>query len=418
MEHIIMNRKEREQVKIFEQIKQGSINKTEAAARLRISVRWVRKKIKRYIKQGDLGIVHKSRGKTSNRCLNKESEKLLIELLGAEWKGFRPTFAAEKLEENYKIKVSKETVRTIMIKKGFWQPKRQRVLHRARRERKSMLGIMIQLDGSSHDWFEGRGPKCTLLVFIDDATSKILWLEFATGESVEALMQATKNYVEKNGIPQSFYTDHGSVFHVNLNNEEDYKKTQWEQAVALLGIKVNHANSPQAKGRVERCNRTLQDRLIKEMRLEKISSIEVANNFLLTSHFIEKHNKKFSVEPTQLGNAHKSIDGYDLNDVFCIREKRILANDFTIVYNKQIFQLLKQQKTILRPKDEIVVCIDLNGVIWLQIRKTKLDFIKLESKPLKEERFYKQPSKPSENSKRWVSGLLPIRKNPSIQPAI
>lgn len=406
MEHITMNKKEREQIKVFELVKQGIINKTEAAAKLRISVRWVREKIKRYINEGDIGITHKNRGKVSNRCWDKNHEKLLIELFESEWKGFGPTFTTEKLKEIYNINVSKETVRKVLTREGFWQAKQQKIVHRARRERKSMLGIMVQLDGSPHDWFEGRGPECTLLVFIDDATSKILWLEFATGESVEALMQATKNYVEKNGIPQSFYTDHGSVFHVNLNNIENYKKTQWEQAIALLGIEVIHANSPQAKGRVERCNGTLQDRLIKEMRLAKISSIEAANNFLRTNNFIEKHNNNFSVSPTQSGDAHKSVCGYDLNDVFCIREKRILANDFTIIYNKEIFQLLKQQKTILRPKDEIIVCVSLSGFITLQIRKTKLDFIKIESRPSKTEPSYKPPCKPSKNSRRWAYGSL------------
>ena len=127
--------------------------------------------------------------------------------------------------------------------------------------------MMIQLDGSPHDWFEDRAGQCVLLVFIDDATSQILWLEFAESESVISLMKATKNYVQKYGAPQLFYTDHGSVFHVNLNNHDKKKKTQWEQTVARLGIKVQHAHSPQAKGRVERCNQTMQDRLIKEMRL-------------------------------------------------------------------------------------------------------------------------------------------------------
>ena len=130
-----------------------------------------------------------------------------------------------------------------------------------------MLGLMVQLDGSHHDWFEGRAPKSTLLVFIDDATSKILWLEFAKSESAIALMKATKNYVKRHGIPHSFYTDHGSVFHVNLNNSENDKKTQWERAIGQLGIEIIHAHIPQTKERVERCNGTMQDRLIKELRL-------------------------------------------------------------------------------------------------------------------------------------------------------
>lgn len=422
MEKLIMNRKEREQAKIFEQVKQGILKLTEAAARLRITGKWAGIKMKRYLEDGDKGLIHKSRGKPSQRRWDPQEKKLMVELLKEEWHEFGPTFTVEKLDEIYSIKISKESARTVMINEGLWQPKKQRVKHRKRRERKPMLGMMVQLDGSPHDWFEGRARSCTLLVFIDDATSQILWLEFAESESVIALMQATQNYIKKHGIPQSFYNDHGSVFHVNLHNAEDEKKTQWERAVAQLDIEVLHANSPQAKGRVERSNGTLQDRLIKEMRLAGISSIDAANEFIQTSNFLEKHNQKFAVKASQEGNAHRSSESFDLYTIFSIQETRILTNDFTITYNKQIYQLHKEQRTIIRPKNEIVVKTHLNGSISLWIRQTKLFFNKIQHRPqsLKEKQVpcYKS-NKPNINSRRWVAGLFPLSNRESrVKPAL
>jgi hypothetical protein len=175
-----------------------------------------------------------------------------------------------------------------------------------------MRGMLIQLDGSPHDWFEGRASKCTLIVFIDDATSEILWLEFVKSESFSGVAGATKNYVEKCGRPTSFYVDYGSVFSVNLNNPERCKKTQFERIMKEMNIDVIHARSPQAKGRVERCNKTMQDRLVKEMRLAGISSIKDANRFVRQGDFIKRHNLKFAVPPIQEGNVHKDIEGYNL----------------------------------------------------------------------------------------------------------
>lgn len=407
MEYLIMNKKEREQLAVFNQLKQELITQKEAACRLKLSVRWVRKKKQRYFKDGDKGLIHKSRGKQSSRCWKDEERQLLIKLHQENWHGFGPTFSAEKLEELYGIKISKETARKTLIEAKLWDGKKRRSQHRKQRERKEMFGVLIQLDGSPHDWFEGRSAECCMLAFIDDATSQILWLEFATSESTQSLMQATKNYVEKYGIPQEFYTDHGSVFHVNLNNQEGNKKTQWELAVNQLGIIVHHAHSPQAKGRVERCNKTMQDRLIKEMRLKNISSIEQANNFLKTTNFIAKHNQKFAVVATAKGDVHRSAEAYNLSDVFSIKETRVLANDFTIRYNNQIFQLHKQQHANIYPKNKVVVQTDLDGKITLWIRKFKLFYSAIKSRPkvkTEEDFIIDRIQKPSKNSQLWAGG--------------
>src|SRR3990167_577619 len=411
MGHITMSKRELEQAKVFDKLKNEEITQKEAAARLGFSTRWVRKKFMRYKQFGDKGLLHMNRGRLSKKRWNKQEYSLTIELLTSKWHSFGPTFTTEKLKELYGIKISKETVRQAMIAERIHHPKQRRLKHRKRRERRPMIGMLVQLEGSPHDWFEGRGERCTLLVFIDDATSKLLWLEFAKSESNIDVMQATKNYVKRYGRPHAFYVDFGGVFRVNLNNAEHIKKTQWECALEELEIEVKHAHSPQAKGRVERANGTLQDRLIKEMRLAGVSSIDAANTFIRESNFIEKHNNCFSITPAQSGNAHRLIDFYDLDKIFCLREKRLLANDYTIMYNKSIFQLEARQRTIIRPGNTITVNTHLNGSITLSIRKTELDYKELNvkhTKPIKENLLAKKPYKPSENSKRWVAGLAPL----------
>jgi transposase len=416
MEHFIMSRKERTQLIVFEKLKNGEISQVEAANRLKMSTRWLREKLKRYKETGDHGLIHKNRGKESSKKWNTEQRALAIELLKSEWQGFGPTFACEKLLELKGIKISKETLRKVMIQEGIWNSKQRKLKHRARRTRRTMLGLLVQLDGSPHDWFEGRAPKCTLLVFIDDATSKILWLEFVRSENEMDVLRSTKNYIQRYGIPHEFYVDFGGVFSVNLNNDERDKKTQWERAASELLINIIHAHSPQAKGRVERANGTMQDRLVKELRLKDISSIEDANKYLRESDFMLKHNERFAVKPAQGGDAHRPAQNYDLEATFCRREARILANDYTIAFNKQYYQLEKQQRTIIRPKDKITVSTFLDGSISLSIRKTVLAFSPISNKPQKpvqDKIFLNQRSKPCENSRRWASGSAPRFNNES-----
>jgi len=352
----------------------GEITQVSAAQLLKVTPRWVRKKLKRYKKYGDVGIVHKSRGKPSAKRWDASEKALAINLLKSEWQGFGPTFVSEKLKEFKNITVSNETVRQMMIANCLWIPGRRKQQNRKRRDRKLMKGMLVQLDGSPHDWFEGRAPKCTLLVFIDDATSEILWLEFVESESFNGVAGATKKYIESHGRPISFYVDYGAVFSVNLNNPEREKTTQFEYIMKKLDIDIIHASSPQAKGRVERCNKTMQDRLVKEMRLAEIASIEEANRFVQNGDFIANHNAKFAVPPAQDGNAHRSVLEYDLYKIFCSREERVITNDFTISYKGKIIQLTKRQPTIIRPKNRVTICEHLDGKITIGIRNRQLSF--------------------------------------------
>ncbi len=197
---------------MFEKLKSEEITQKETTLRLGLSVRWTREKLKRYRKLGDSGLLHRNRGKPSKKRWCDNERSLAIELLKSEWHGFGPTFTAEKLNELKNIKISRETMRQVMIAAGIHQPKQRRMKHRIRRERRPIIGMLVQLDGSPHDWFEGRAEPCTLLVFIDDATSKILWLEFAKSESVIDVMRATKNYIRQYGRP------HEIDITVRLNN--------------------------------------------------------------------------------------------------------------------------------------------------------------------------------------------------------
>jgi len=374
MDKFIMSRKEREQLKVFEKLAAREITQAVAAQMLNMGERGIRKKLRRYRQQGDSGLVHRSRGRSSPRRWDGPDRALAIELLRSDWIGFGPTYMAEKLYELKGIKVSDETVRQMMIAEGLWFVGKRKHKHRQRRERKLMVGILVQLDGSPHDWFEGRAPKCTLLVFIDDATSRILWLEFVESESFDGVAGAAQKYMQKHGRPVAFYVDYGSVFSVNLNNPEREKITQFERIMHDLAVAVNHASSPQAKGRVERCNGTMQDRLVKEMRLAGISSMAKANKFVQQGDFIEKHNAKFAVPPAQEGDAHRSIQGYDLYKIFCVQEERVVTNDFTVSYQSRILQLTKYQPAILRPKNRVIVCRHLDGKITIRIRNNELCF--------------------------------------------
>jgi len=379
MEYVLMSRKELDQVSIFERLKIKSIKQREAAKMLMLSERQVREKLKLFRALGPPSLIHRLRGRPSNNQLDPDLVKRALNLVTEKYPDFGPVFAAEKLAESHNIKINHESLRKKMIEAGLWRPKKEKVKHRQWRDRKECLGELVQLDGSDHAWFEERSPRCDLLAFIDDATSQILQLEFAP-ESTLGVMRATKNYLDKHGRPVSFYTDRGGVYKVNQNNPDHDKLTQYERALQELDIKPIHARSPQAKGRVERLFGTLQDRLVKELRLRAISTIEEANQFI-KEEYLTSHNLKYAVIPKSSTNLHRSIENYDINNILCLKEERTLTNDFTIRYESQWFQLEKKQNTIIFPKDVITVSTLLTRETNLSIRKTSLSFHEID-KPI------------------------------------
>ena len=384
METFLMSQKEISQIGIFERLQNKQMKQKEAGMILNLSTRQIRKKLKAFRRLGPKSLIHGSRGKPSNNQLDPIIKQAALCLIENNYPDFAPTFAAEKLAENHQLIINHETLRLAMTEAGLWFPKHKKPIHRQWRDRKEYFGELIQLDGSDHDWFEGRAPKCTLLAFIDDATSRINHLEFA-GETTFGVMQATKNYIEKHGIAHQLYVDRGKVFKVNLGNEEGGRITQYRRAVEELGSSLTYARSPQAKGRVERLFGTLQDRLVKELRLAGISSTEEANEFI-EKQYIPKHNQKYSIEPAAGTNFHKDATGYDLDEILCIKETRILNSDFTLRYKNKWYQLEKKQKTLIFPKNEITVTTHLNGKVTLSIRTINLFFHAI-NKPARREQI-------------------------------
>jgi hypothetical protein len=267
-----------------------------------------------------------------------------------------------------------------MIEGEVWKARRRKVKHRSFRRRRACRGEMIQLDGSIHDWFEKRGGRCVLLTYVDDATSRIEYAEFVDAETTLNLMRCTKKYLKIHGRPISFYVDKDSIFRANRQATIDEQlrdiqpMTQFSRAMEELGIKVIFAHSPQAKGRVERGFETHQDRLVKELRLQGICTISEENEYL-QNVYVCGHNARFSVKPSNRTDAHRPVlKIHKLNEILSLRTERTLANDFTIRFLNQFFQILKTKHSRLRPKEKICVEIQLDGSVHLKYRPHYLNY--------------------------------------------
>jgi hypothetical protein len=304
---------------------------------------------KRYLSDGEIGLISKKRGKQSNRKIPDDIRIRAVGLMGDVYRGFGPTLACEKLKERDGITASAETVRKWLINAGMWAPKRsksKRVYQR--RARRSRFGELLQGDGSSHDWFEGRNDKCVLLQFVDDATSKITAAKFVSVECTEGYLELLSEQLEKHGRPLAIYVDKHSVFRVN---REELKKgvgsTHFGRVLKDLEIELICAHSPQAKGRVERKNGVLQDRLIKEMRLRGISSMEEANAFL--PQFVDTLNEKFGVAPANPENAHRALRQQDyLKRIFAKKDIRKLSKDLTFQHQGALYLVQEATPNRLR----------------------------------------------------------------------
>lgn len=297
------------------------------------------------------------RGRPSNRRLSDDIRTAAIALVRARYHDFGPTFAAEKLAELHDLHLSKETLRKLMIAAGLWTERRAR---RARvyqpRYRRDCLGELVQIDGSTHWWFEDRGPRTSLLVFIDDATSRLMQLKMVPAESAFAYMQATRAYIEAHGKPVAFYSDKHSVFRVHAASaKRSDGMSQFGRVLDALNIEIICANSAPAKGRVERVHQTLQDRLVKELRLAGISDIAAANAFL--PRFMAKHNDRFAVEPYNPKDLHRPLAMHDDLDAAMVwRERRTVTSALTLHYNKMIFILEPNAVSRELVRKQVSVC--------------------------------------------------------------
>lgn len=318
----------------------GRLTAAAAATVLGVSERQVFRLLKAYRRDGPSGLVSARRGKPSNRRTPMPLRKLAMRLIREYYADFGPTLAAEKLSEVHELRVSRETLRQWMMADGLWldRRQRQRPVHQPR-DRRDCYGELVQIDGSKHWWFEDRGPQCTLLVYIDDATGQLMQLRFVASESTFDYFAATRAYLESYGKPVAFYSDKHSVFRINHPGAIGGDgMTQFGRVLNALNIDIICANTPQAKGRVERVNKTLQDRLVKELRLAEADDI-AAGNALLPA-FIADFNKRFAKVPRDPKDLHRPLtEANDLTRLFAWREQRMVSNSLTLQYDQILFML-------------------------------------------------------------------------------
>jgi hypothetical protein len=305
--------------------------------------------------QGPDALISKRRGKPSNRAHGAAFRQTCLAIVRERYEDFGPTLAAEKLAEVHGLPIGVETLRQWMIDDGIWVRRRDRIkrVHQPR-HRRDCLGELVQVDGCEHWWFEDRGPQCTLLVFVDDATSRLMHLRFVSSESAFAYFQATRTYLEDHGKPIALYSDKHSVFRTNKPEQAEGGMTQFGRALHELNIDILCANAPQAKGRVERAHKTLQDRLVKELRLAGANDIE-AGNALLPA-FMADYNRRFAKPARNDKDLHRPLAPHDdLDGSFAWRVERTVTNSLTVQYDRVMFILEPNEITRALPRKKVTV---------------------------------------------------------------
>jgi len=381
--------KELKRLPVIHNVINGQITQLEAGNILDLSDRQVRRLTKEVKEKGDIALAHESRGRLSHAAKPLEIKNKALGLCRSKYKGFGPTFAAEKLFEIDRLNIHQETLRLWFIEAGIEYKKRRAPKHRSWRPRKECFGQMLQIDGSHHPWFEQRGTEYVLMGYIDDATGRIFG-HFYDYEGTMPFMDSFKRYIKKYGIPQSVYIDMHSTYKSTkkpsledeLNNQRAL--TQVGRALKELGVEVIYAGSAQAKGRVERSFRTHQDRLIKEMRLAGINNTKDANK-LLHGYYIPKHNRKFAVIAKDKANLHTPIaKDLDLDRIFSIKNKACLRKDFTIQYDNKFYQILD----VTRAK-EVSIEERLNGKLYIYHKDTQLKYKLIDKRPKRQKKVYR-----------------------------
>lgn len=357
--HQLMSMKEARKFSVIKELIDGYITVKEAAEFLSISERWVIALKKRVLENGPSGLIHGNRGRSPVNIVPEVTIEYIKSLYQNKYAGFNVSHFTEMLKDQEGINISRETVRKILLSSGLIS-RANKSKHRCRRERMPKEGMLIQMDTSIHDWF-GQGESCCLIAAIDDATSKVLYASFSHRDTTIANMKAIKEIVSSKGIPIAFYVDRASHFfttrhggtHVNIKEEQE--DTQIQRACKEIGINIIGALSPQAKGRIERLFETFQDRLVNELKIYNIHSIEDGNKFL-KEIFIPRHNDKFSVEPEINEPAYRQVlPGSDLNTIFCIKDTRKVMSDNTISYEGRSFQIFPSRDRISYVRAEVEV---------------------------------------------------------------
>ena len=366
---------------VLERLRAGSMSQAEAAQELGLSVRQVRRLQRQLEEQGASGLRSRRRGKKPNNWIDQSRRDEAAGLIARHYRDFGPTLAAEMLTQRHGLVFSVETVRTLMRQAGLWRAKRRTLRFHPPRPRRPRYGELVQIDGSPHDWFEGRAPRCTLLVFVDDATSRIQAARFVESETTVAYLDLIGRYIDLHGLPQTFYSDRHSIFRVNAADSATASLTQFGRALTELGIEGICANSPQAKGRVERANGVLQDRLVKLMRLQGVDSWEAGNAFL--PGFLADYNARFARPPEEPEDAHApgALPGR-LRAILCIKNQRKLSRQLTCQYQQQWLRILAPsgwERRLIGAQVEIRAHLD--GAIEVLHLNRPLDYELLEQRP-------------------------------------
>jgi Helix-turn-helix domain len=338
-ERITMTMRELDRFKVIQDVADGSLKPWRAAERLRLTTRQIRRLVARLREQGPAGLVSRRHSMPSNNRLDSAKADQALSIIRERYADFGPTLACEKLYECHGIRLAKETVRSLMTDAGLWVPRRQRPpkIYQPR-ARRACLGELIQIDGSDHRWFEERAPACTLLVYVDDATSRLMHLHFTASESTFSYFEATRAYIERHGKPVAFYSDKASVFRSGKAHETGSSVTHFGRAMYELNIDTFCANSSSAKGRVERAHLTLQDRFVKELRLRGISTVVQANAW--APSFMAAYNVRFARPPKSDFDAHRPLRADENLDLLMTwRETRRVTKSLTIQYDRVMYLL-------------------------------------------------------------------------------
>lgn len=385
--HLTLSAKERQRLVKFEEVKAGRMSLKRAAEFLGLSYRQARRAYRRFREQGAAGLVHRRRGQASNRRRAPAFREAVLDRYRKRYEGFGPTLAAEELAKDG-LAVDHETLRRWLLESGEWHKRRRRRAHRTRRERRARFGELVQVDGSHHAWFGPDDRRYCLLNLVDDATGTTLSV-MGEEETTELAMRALWRWIERYGVPQALYADKKSVYVTDRapTPEEQLAGkaplTAFGEACAKLGIAIIAANSPQAKGRVERNHGVYQDRLVKLLKLEGVATVEGANAFL-EGGFFDDLNEKFARPAAEPADAHRPLPrGGDLADVFCFETARTVMNDWCIRHENRFYQILEENRPLPKPKDKVVVRTRLDGTQALLYRDTPLAFRILETPPQK-----------------------------------
>lgn len=396
---------ERIRLDAFKRVKRKELSVVAAAELMELSLRQARRLWKRFKALGDGGLVHRLRGRASNRRLDLATALRAVKLHQEKFADFGPTLACEKLAQEG-IELCPNTLTALLKERGLWQRKRRRGRHRKRRERRASFGSMLQMDGSHHDWFEGRGPRCVLMVIIDDATSRCL-ARFYRAETTEAAFDLLGRWIQRHGLSRSLYVDRHSIYR---DEDHPHRPTQFGRACKQLGIELIQAHSPQAKGRVERRHGLFQDRLVKEMRLRNICDLEQANA-LLEHSFLEELNGRYAIEAASDQDLHRVLEKKQvLEEILCVQEQRVVGNDWCVRWRNQWLQIDAAHASLRLAGRKVLIKQRADGQRVIEYQGTTLRFTDCSSRPQAA-----RPRKPIVNNRRYKpSAAHPWNAAPAV----